>query len=86
MWVTIRLPENGGGQRLVEAQIAERLNVSRGPVRDAFRQLKQEGLLQDVPRRGTCVVSLTPRRASLQTSRYGATSLRRAWPAANRRI
>jgi GntR family transcriptional regulator of gluconate operon len=48
-----------GGQRLVEAQIAERLNVSRGPVRDAFRQLKEEGLLQDVPRRGTYVVSLT---------------------------
>jgi len=48
-----------GGQRLVEAQIAERLDVSRGPVRDAFRQLKEEGLLEDIPRRGTYVVSLT---------------------------
>jgi DNA-binding GntR family transcriptional regulator len=32
---------------------------SRGPVRDAFRQLREEGLLRDVPRRGTYVVSLT---------------------------
>jgi len=48
-----------GGQRLVEAQIAERLTVSRGPVRDAFRQLKEEGLLEDIPRRGTYVMSLT---------------------------
>lgn len=48
-----------GGERLVEAQIAEQLQVSRGPVRDAFRQLRAEGLLRDVPRRGTYVVALT---------------------------
>jgi GntR family transcriptional regulator, gluconate operon transcriptional repressor len=48
-----------GGQRLVEAVIADQLNVSRGPVRDAFRQLRGEGLLREVPRRGTYVVSLT---------------------------
>jgi GntR family transcriptional regulator, gluconate operon transcriptional repressor len=49
-----------GGQRLVEARIAEQLSVSRGPVRDAFRQLREEGLLRDEPRRGTYVVSLGP--------------------------
>src|SRR5450759_4702981 len=48
-----------GGQRLVEALIADQLNVSRGPVRDAFRRLGEEGLLREVPRRGTYVVSLT---------------------------
>lgn len=49
----------GAGDRLVEAQIAEQLQISRGPVREAFRQLKAEGLLTEIPRRGTYVVSLT---------------------------
>ncbi len=48
-----------GGQRLIETEIAAQLGVSRGPVRDAFKQLREEGLLADFPRRGTYVVSLT---------------------------
>ncbi len=48
-----------GGQRLIETEIATQLGVSRGPVRDAFKQLREEGLLIDYPRRGTYVVSLT---------------------------
>jgi GntR family transcriptional regulator of gluconate operon len=48
-----------GGQRLIETEIATQLGVSRGPVRDAFKQLREEGLLVDFPRRGTYVVSLT---------------------------
>jgi GntR family transcriptional regulator of gluconate operon len=48
-----------GGQRLIETDIAAQLGVSRGPVRDAFKQLREEGLLVDFPRRGTYVVSLT---------------------------
>jgi DNA-binding GntR family transcriptional regulator len=48
-----------GGQRLIETEIAAQLGVSRGPVRDAFKQLREEGLLVDYPRRGTYVVSLT---------------------------
>ncbi len=47
-----------GGQRLVEAQVADQLAVSRGTIRDAFRRLVEEGLLRDVPRRGTYVVAL----------------------------
>jgi DNA-binding GntR family transcriptional regulator len=43
----------------VEARIAEQLNVSRGPVREAFKLLRSEGLLQEEPRRGTFVVSLS---------------------------
>jgi DNA-binding GntR family transcriptional regulator len=49
------------GEHLVEARIAERLNVSRGPVREAFKLLRAEGLLTEEPRRGTFVVSLSPR-------------------------
>ena len=48
------------GEHLVEARIAEQLHVSRGPVREAFKLLRAEGLLAEEPRRGTFVVSLTP--------------------------
>ena len=47
------------GEHLVEARIAEQLKVSRGPVREAFKLLRAEGLLEEEPRRGTFVVSLT---------------------------
>ncbi|MEX0755475.1 MAG: GntR family transcriptional regulator [Actinomycetota bacterium] len=47
------------GEHLVEARIAEQLNVSRGPVREAFKLLRAEGLLEEEPRRGTFVVSVT---------------------------
>lgn len=50
-----RIPQ---GAHLVEAVIAEQLNVSRGPVREAFKLLRAEELVQEEPRRGTFVVSL----------------------------
>jgi len=46
------------GDRLVEANIATQLNTSRGPIREAFKQLRAEGLLEEEPRRGTFVVRL----------------------------
>jgi len=33
------------GERLVEVKLAERLGVSRGPIREAFRMLMQDGLI-----------------------------------------
>jgi DNA-binding GntR family transcriptional regulator len=47
------------GQHLVETKIAHELNISRGPVREAFKLLRAEGLLKEEPRRGTFVVSLS---------------------------
>ena len=47
------------GERLVESDIAERLGVSRTPVREAFRQLEIEGLAENLPRRGTVVTGFT---------------------------
>lgn len=41
-----------GGEKLAEIPTAERLGVSRTPVRIAFRSLEQEGLLEKQPRRG----------------------------------
>ena len=43
------------GERLSEVTLAERLEVSRGPVREALERLAQEGLVVRVPRRGTFV-------------------------------
>lgn len=53
-----RLP---AGSRLRETELAERFGVSRGPIRDALRELAREGLAIDLPRRGTFVSSLTER-------------------------
>jgi DNA-binding GntR family transcriptional regulator len=43
------------GTRLKEEAAAERLGVSRLPIREAFRRLEAEGLLQAAPRRGVVV-------------------------------
>lgn len=47
------------GTRLLEESLAAQFDVSRGPIRDALRQLEREGLVQ-VRRRGVYVVGLTP--------------------------
>ena len=47
------------GTRLVETKLAERLGVSRGPLREAIAQLIEEGLLVQVPYRGTVVQTLS---------------------------
>lgn len=43
------------GDRLRETEIAERLGVSRTPVREAIRQLEADGLVTHVPRQGASV-------------------------------
>lgn len=47
------------GSRLLETELAERFGVSRGPIRDALTELAREGLVEDLPRRGTFVAALT---------------------------
>jgi DNA-binding GntR family transcriptional regulator len=48
-----------GGDRLIEARIAEQLGISRGSVRDALWLLRGQGLVRDEPRRGSFVAELT---------------------------
>jgi DNA-binding GntR family transcriptional regulator len=43
------------GQRLKEIPLAERLGVSRGPIRDALRLLERDGLIEVIPNRGAVV-------------------------------
>jgi DNA-binding GntR family transcriptional regulator len=52
--------EYGPGFQATEPEIAERLGMSRTPVREALVQLQQEGLVEIVPRRGMRVVPLSP--------------------------
>jgi DNA-binding GntR family transcriptional regulator len=47
------------GERLVEAEIARQLGISRGPVREALAKLREEALVRDVPRIGWFVSELT---------------------------
>ncbi len=51
------------GDRLLESDIAEQMGVSRGPIREAIRQLEQEGLVTSKPHRGTFVTTTSPEEA-----------------------
>jgi DNA-binding GntR family transcriptional regulator len=43
------------GARLIETELAERLGVSRGPIREALQMLSREGWVELRPRQGTYV-------------------------------
>ena len=47
------------GTRLVEAEVARQLGVSRGPLREALRILETEGLLESSPGRGSFVAQIS---------------------------
>ena len=47
------------GERLMEIHLAEKLGVSRTPIREAIRKLELEGLVQMIPRRGAVVTEIT---------------------------
>lgn len=47
------------GERLMEIALAERLGVSRTPIREAMRKLELEGLVVMIPRRGAQVANIT---------------------------
>lgn len=47
------------GERLVEQDLASRLQVSRTPVREALRRLETEGILEALPRQGLIVKEYT---------------------------
>ncbi|MCE5974888.1 GntR family transcriptional regulator [Sinirhodobacter sp. WL0062] len=46
------------GARLREIELAERMGISRTPVREAIRQLEADGLVMHLPRQGATIRSL----------------------------
>ena len=49
------------GERLMEIALADKLGVSRTPIREAIRKLELEGLVVMAPRKGAKVASITER-------------------------
>ncbi|HOQ37263.1 MAG TPA: GntR family transcriptional regulator [Acetivibrio sp.] len=47
------------GERLMEVKLAEKMGVSRTPVREAIRKLELEGLVNMLPRKGAHVAELS---------------------------
>jgi len=52
------------GARLVERELCEQMGVSRPSVREAMRQLENEGLITNVPNRGPIVVVVSAKAAA----------------------
>jgi DNA-binding GntR family transcriptional regulator len=49
------------GEKINEVEVARQLNISRGPVREALRQIEQEGFLSYAPNKGCTVITMSPR-------------------------
>jgi DNA-binding GntR family transcriptional regulator len=49
------------GERLVEEHLTRRFHTSRAPLREALRQLGEQGLVEHLPRRGVRVAELSGR-------------------------
>lgn len=47
------------GQRIKEEEVSARLEISRPPIREAFKILETEGLIKKHPRRGVFVTQIT---------------------------
>jgi DNA-binding GntR family transcriptional regulator len=60
-WLRERILDGtlAGGRLLSEGEVADAVQVSRTPVREAFLQLAAEGMLELFPKRGALVVSVT---------------------------
>lgn len=52
------------GERLMEIHLADKLGVSRTPIREAIRKLELEGLVTMIPRRGAEVAQITEKSMS----------------------
>ena len=65
------------GERLMEIQLAERLGVSRTPIREAIRKLELEGLVLMIPERELRVARSPPEACGMC---WRCAALWRSWP------
>ena len=49
------------GEKIIEAPLANELRVSRTPIRQAFKKLANEGLIENIPNRGSFAKGFTRR-------------------------
>ena len=59
---SIRNGEYAKGEVLIERALAEKLNVSRTPIREAFRCLEEIGLVKSEPHKGVRIASYSRRK------------------------
>jgi DNA-binding GntR family transcriptional regulator len=61
-WIRQRILDNefAPGTQVLEQSLADQIGISRTPVREALIQLKQDGLVEVVPRHGMRVLPLSP--------------------------
>lgn len=77
------------GQKVNELRIAGQMRVSRAPLREAIRELVQEGLLTSIPYAGTFVTGVTAKDVEEAYSLHRvleAFALERTWPRRNERF
>ena len=68
------------GEKIKETAISAELNVSRTPIREAFKQLSEEGLLDYIPNRGCFAKGFTKRDVSdIYTVREALEKLAVTW-------
>ena len=68
------------GEKIKESSIAQELNVSRTPIREAFRMLVEEGLLDYLPNRGCYAKGFTKRDVSdIYTVREALEEIAMTW-------
>lgn len=59
LYNAIRTGEIKAGQTLTERDLADKIGVSRTPVREAIRKLEEQGIVTHAPHKGVKVVTLT---------------------------
>ena len=55
----ILLGEYNSGERLIERELAEKLKISRTPIREALFRLESQGFVKTVPRKGVIVSKIS---------------------------
>lgn len=59
LYNAIRSGDIKSGQTLTERGLAEKLGVSRTPIREAIRKLEEQGLVTHIPHKGVKVITLS---------------------------